>query len=255
MNFSDLLSIGVLGLVFILVFLGLMVLFIVYERSHQGRPLRSIPAFDRFKREIGLAVEAGKRLHITLGRGSLTGQEAGSALIGLQVLERVSRTASISDRPPVTTSGDGSLAILSQDTSRAVMHSTGGESQYDPTTGRLSGLTPFAYAAGTIPVILDEQVAATIVAGHVGSEVALITDAAERSGSLTLAGSDNLSAQAVIYASAEEPLIGEELFAGGAYLSAGTFHAASLRAQDVFRWLLIAVILVGSLARFLGFWE
>lgn len=252
MNFSDLLGVGILGMVFVLVFLALMVLFIVYERSHQGRPLRPIPAFERFKREIGLAVEAGKRLHITLGRGGLTGQEAGSALIGLQVLERVSRTASISDKPPVTTSGDGSLAILSQDTSRAVARSMGVESQYDPSAGRLSGLTPFAYAAGTIPVILDEQVAATIVAGHLGSEVALITDAAERNGSLTLAGSDNLSAQAVIYATAEEPLIGEELYAAGAYLNAGPAHQASLRAQDIIRWVLIIIILAGSALKLIG---
>ena len=253
MNFSDLLGVGILGLVFVLVFLGLIVLFIVYERSHQGRPLRPIPAFDRFRREIGLAVEAGKRLHITLGRGGLTGQEAGSALIGLQVLERVSRTASISDRPPVATSGDGSLAILSQDTTRAVFRSIGGESQYDPSAGRVSGITPYAYAAGTIPVILDEQVAATIIAGHFGSEVALITDAAERNGSLTLAGSDNLSAQAVIYATAEEPLIGEELYAAGAYLNAGPAHQASLRAQDIIRWVLIAIILAGSALKLIGF--
>jgi hypothetical protein len=251
-NFSDLLGVGILGLVFVLVFLALIVLFVVYERSHQGRPLRPIPAFDRIRREIGLAVEAGKRLHITLGRGSITGQEAGSALIGLQVLERISRTASISDKPPVATSGDGSLAILSQDTSQAVLRSTGGESQFDPATGRLAGLTPFAYAAGTIPVILDEQVAATIVAGHFGSEVALITDAADRNGSMTLAGSDNLSAQAVIYATAAEPLIGEELYAAGAYLNAGPAHQASLRAQDIIRWVLVGVILTGAALKLIG---
>jgi hypothetical protein len=240
-------------MVFVLVFLGALVFSFFYERSHPGRPLRSIPAFDRFRREIGLAVEAGKRLHITLGRGSLSGQEAGSALIGLHLLEHVSRTAAISDRPPVTTSGDGSLSILSQDAARAVLRSSGGENQYDPTTGRLSGLTPYAYAAGTIPVILDEQVAATIVAGHFGSEVALITDAAARNGTLTLAGSDNLSAQAVIYATAEEPLIGEELFAAGAYLNAGPAHRASLRAQDIIRWLLVGIILAGAGLKLIGF--
>lgn len=252
MNFTALFSVGVLGLVFVLVFLGLIVLFVVYERSHQGRPLRPIPAFDRIRREIGLAVEAGKRLHITLGRGGITGQEAGSALIGLQVLERIARTASISDKPPVATSGDGSLAILSQDTSRAVLRTTSGESQVDPSSGRLVGLTPYAYAAGTLPVILDEQVAATILAGHFGSEVALITDAAERNGSLTLAGSDNLSAQAVIFATADEPLIGEELYAAGAYLNAGPAHQASLRAQDILRWVLVGAILAGAALKLIG---
>lgn len=51
--------------------------------------------------------------------------------------------------------------------------------------------------------------------GNFGSEAALINEAAERSGSLTLAGTDTIPGQAVLYATAQEPLIGEEVFAGG----------------------------------------
>lgn len=243
---------GFLGLVFVLIFFGLIILFVVYERTNKTQALRPIWAFDRLRRQIGLAVEAGKRVHITLGRGKLIDLEGGSALLGLTIVERISRTASISDRPPVITSGDGTVMILSQDTTRQVFRSIGEEKQYDPGSGRLSGLTPFAYATGTLPIIFDEQVATTIIAGHLGSEVALITDAAERSGSTTLAGSDNLSAQAVLYATADEPLIGEELYATGAYLNSGRVHNASLRAQDILRWVLIGALLVGSALKLVG---
>ena len=91
-----------------------------------------------------------------------------------------------------------------------------------------------------------------ILAGHFGSEVALLTDAAERSQSLTIAGSDNLSAQAVLYAGAQEPLIGEELYAVGAYIRAGSVHAASVHAQDVLRWLLVLAILAGVVLKLAG---
>jgi len=251
-NLSELLGVEIIGLVFVLVFLALIILFIVYERSQKVNPLRPIRAFDRLRREIGLAVEAGKRLHVSLGRGGLNGLEGGSALIGLSTLDRIARTASISDKPPVTTSGDGTLTLLSQNTARGVFASIGLENQYEPSSGRLVGVTPFSYAAGTLPVIYDEQVAANILAGHFGSEVALITDAAERSGGMTLGGSDNLSAQAVLYAASDEPLIGEELYATGAYLKAGPAHNASVRAQDVFRWVLIAIILAGAVLKFFG---
>jgi hypothetical protein len=119
-----------------------------------------------------------------------------------------------------------------------------------PTGGQVSGLTPFSYAAGTLPAIFDEHVSTTILSGHFGSEVALITDASERVGALTLAGSEDLPAQAVLYAAAQEPLIGEELFAAGAYLNAGPLHTASLRTQDVLRWVLILAILVGAILKF-----
>ena len=62
-----------------------------------------------------------------------------------------------------------------------------------------------------------------------------------------MAGTDNLPAQAILYATADEQLIGEDLFAGGAYVGAGPMHIASLHAQDVIRWLLIGILTISTL--------
>jgi hypothetical protein len=67
-----------------------------------------------------------------------------------------------------------------------------------------------------------------------------------------VAGTDDISAQAVLYATSDEPLIGEELYAAGAYLNAGTAHSASLRMQDIVRWLLVVIILFGALLKLIG---
>lgn len=245
------LYINLIALVLTVFCLGLMIFIAAIGRGKTGRDVREIPAFVRFRREVGLAVEAGRRMHISIGRGSAAGLQSGSAYVGLTMLERCARAASISDCPPVATSGDSVLTILSQDTLRSTYRNLGADARFDPTTGRLSGLTPMAYAAGVMPVIHDEQISANILAGHFGAEVALLTEASERSGSLTVAGSDSLIAQAVLYAGAEEPLIGEELYAGGAYLGAGPLHIASLRMQDIVRWVLIIFIVLGALARLL----
>jgi len=242
---------GITGLLFVLLFAALMVYFWFSARKKALLPLREIPAFTRLKRAIGLAVEAGKRLHLTLGSGRFNGLEGASAVIGLTILERFARVASVSDEPPVATSGDGVLAILSQDTLRKTYKAIGAESQYDPTYGQLSGLTPYGYAAGTLPMMLDEQVAATFFAGHFGPEMALIADTSERSDGIALAGSDSIPGQTVMYATAHETLIGEELYSAGAYLRAGPMHMASLRAQDVLRWVLILVIVIGAVLKFL----
>jgi hypothetical protein len=69
---------------------------------------------------------------------------------------------------------------------------------------------------------------------------------------MSLGGSENLSAQAVLYAAVQEPLIGEELFAAGAYVQAGPMHTASLKAQDVLRWVLIVAILAGAVLKVMG---
>jgi hypothetical protein len=56
----------------------------------------------------------------------------------LSVLERIARFASVSDRPPLATSGEGSLAILSQDTLQAAHQAIGAEGQFDYSSGQLT---------------------------------------------------------------------------------------------------------------------
>jgi hypothetical protein len=241
---------GIMGLAFVLVFLLIMLIYAAAGRARPSRHFREIPAFDRLRRSIGLAVEAGMRLHVSLGRGILTGPQSAVAFVGLSMLERIARATGISDQPPVATTGESSLAILAQDTLRGAAQFSGAE--FDPTSAMVAGLTPFSYATGTMVVVHDEGVGANILVGSFGSEAALIAEASDRADSLTLAGTDLITGQAILYATAEEPLIGEEVFAGGAYLGVGPLHTASLRAQDLLRILIILVILVGVLLRLLG---
>ena len=242
----DWVAVGVLGLA--------VVLFIVFLFIRRKTPavFRRIEAFERLNRAVGIAVENGTRLHLSLGRGNLFSTRGGSALAGLALLRRLSERTSVSDRPPIATSGDPTLAILSQDTMLSGYRAAGAEEQYRFSAGRLTGLAPFSYAAGTMPIARDEGVSASVVMGDLGAEAALMAEAADRENNSLVAASDNLSAQAVFYASAQEPLIGEELFAGGAYTGAGPSHQASLNTQDILRWLIIVAILAGSVLKLGG---
>jgi hypothetical protein len=214
--------------------------------------LRSIPALTRLYRAIGLSVEDGTRLHVSLGRGSLLQARNGATLAALAMLRYLAERTSAGDRPPVATSGDPVISLLTQDTLKAGYQAAGADDQYQPTTGRLSGLTPFSYAAGAMSVVRDENVSANVLMGNFGPEVALLVESAERDSVTTLGGSDDLAAQAVLYAAAPEPLIGEEVFAAGAYLDAGPAHTASLTVQDVLRWSLIVSLLAGAVLKAAG---
>lgn len=242
------------GLVLVLASAGLMFLYSLPPRKG-ARPtfaLRQIPGLSRLRRAMGLAVEDGTRLHISLGRSNGITTPGAASLVALSTLERVAQMSSVSDRPPVATSGDGVISILSQDTLRAAYRSVNALEQYDPNRGRLTGVTPFSYVAGTLPVEHNEHVSANILVGTLGPETALLAEASERERAFTLAASDSLPGQAVLFAAAEEPLIGEELYAIPAYLQAGPFHRASVRAEDVLRWVLIAFIVIGAILALVG---
>src|SRR5215207_426053 len=236
----------------LLILAALLLLGFIFLRRRTPVVLRRIEAFERLNRSVGLAVENGTRLHISLGRGNLITTRGGSALAALALVRRLTERTSASDRPPIVTSGDASLAVLSQDTLQSGYRAVGADDQYRFSTGRLTGLTPFAYAAGTIPTIHDENVSANIILGDLGTEAGLLVEASDRENTSLVAASDNLSAQSVFYASTQEPLIGEELFAAGAYVGASASHQASLNVHDILRWLIILAILIGAGLKILG---
>lgn len=241
---------GIAGFGVVLLTSAVMGAFVILRRRKPAT-FRDIPAVERLRKAVSRVVEDGSRLHVSLGRAALYTQQSSSALAGLTVLRRLADLTSAGDQSPIATSGDASLAIVSQDMLQSGSQATA-RGRYDPTAGRLTGLTPFSYAAGALPAMRDENVSADVLIGNFGVEVALLTDAAQRKDTFSLAGSDNLAAQAVLYASAQEPLIGEEVYATGAYIGAGRLHQASLLTQDILRWLLILGILAGTLLKLAG---
>jgi hypothetical protein len=243
---------GFTGLVVIVLFLGLIIFFSIVNPDRKENNIRPIPAYKKIEQEIIAAVEDGTHLHISLGRGGITGPESAAALAGLSLLKQVIEKSSICDYPPVVSTGNAVISILAQDTIQGSSKAISISDTIRNPSGELIGVTPFSYAAGTLTTIRDDNVSANIHAGWFGNEITWLTTAGERQSTPTIAGTAELPAQAVIYASASDPLIGEELYAAGAYLGAGKIHLASISAQDVVRWIIIVLILGNVLLNLLG---
>jgi hypothetical protein len=241
-----LIELGIIGVSAVL-----LIIITVWKRRSPSR-LREIPALTRLYRAIGLSVEDGTRLHISLGHGGLLDARAGSALAGLAILRGIAEKTSVSDRPAVATAGNASLGLLTQDTIQAGYQAAGVDELYTPTTGRVTGLSPFGYAAGAMHITSNENVSANILMGHFGPEVGLLSEASDRENVVVIGASDDLSGQSVLFATSQDALIGEELFAAGAYVGTGAAHAASLTVQDILRWIIIPVLLAGAFLRFAG---
>lgn len=214
--------------------------------------VRDLPALIRLYRAIGLSVEDGTRLHVSLGHGGLLNARGGSAFAGLAALRLIAERTSVSDQPPVASAGDPTLGLLTQDTLQAGYQAAGVDELYVPTSGRVTGLGPFGFAAGAMPITSNENISANILLGHFGAEVGLLTEASERENVVLIGASDNLAGQSILFASSQESLIGEELFAAGAYIGAGPSHMASLTVQDILRWMIVVVLIAGAFLKFAG---
>jgi len=236
-----------LGAGVVAVFILLELFFIIRKAKAKSAPVfRRMAGAGRLRRAVGLAVEDGTRVHISLGSASLIDPSNSSALTALSALNRIEQLTSTSDLPPMCTSGNGGFQILSQDVLKQNTVETNRRDQLDPNLAHLSGATSFAYAIGTLDAMHESGTSTNVFLGSFGAEAGLICDAAEENQSYTLAGSNSIVGQAVFFAMADDPLIGEEIYALPAYLGAGWAHQASLRVQDIFR-LCIILLLLGSL--------
>jgi hypothetical protein len=90
----------------------------------------------------------------------------------------------------------------------------------------------------------EDKASSNVLVGRFGTEIALVMDAAHRHGRPVIAGSDQLDGLAVVYALADEPLIGEEVFAVPGYLSDTNDEANRNLIIDRLRWLVVLAILL-----------
>ena len=242
-----------IGLI-LLIIIAFTLLFLSLRQRRTGKSpsFRRIASISRFKRAVGLSVEEGTRIHVALGNASLTQPASSSAFVSLKTLREIGEMSSNSDNPPVASSGDGVLALLSQDTLHDVARQTHTLELFQPDNGRLTGVTPLTNVIGALQTVNDPDVKMNVIIGNFGSEAGLLSTASQENGALTIAASDSLTAQATFYATVEQPLIGEELFAVPAYLHNEPIQNASLKIQDLLRGLVVLSLLGGAILKLVG---
>jgi len=232
---------GLLALVFVVAFGG--VFFLVYYLFNEPRlaeRLRPLPFAHALTRGLALAMEAGWRLHQGLGAGGLWGEEGAATFAGLNTLQGTVRMALRGDQPPQISAGNGLAYMLSHNVlRRQVREHRGAVAAQVPD---IPGLLDWSYAAGLL-ALGEPTPEMGLYLGHFGPEAGLLTE----TGRQVLAASEDLSTQAVLYATADHTLLGEEVFATSAYLRVGLSHLALLFTQDVFRILVLLALFLAPL--------
>jgi hypothetical protein len=250
------------------IMLGVLVLFLAlfglflwragWQRRGQGQrfALRPIPGYESAREGLARAAETGRAVHTSPGTGGLhTGDvTAASTLAGMTVVESMARVSAITGAPVQATTNDAVAYALTDNALRRGYQRAGWSIERESSGARfLTHNDPLAYMAGAADVVYQRQVSHAVMAGHFGPEVLFLTEAQRRTGAHQIVGASQHEALAATFITADHTLIGEEIFAAGAYLERRRSHIASLLAQDGLRWIVILFIIVGFiLANVLG---
>jgi hypothetical protein len=110
---------------------------------------------------------------------------------------------------------------------------------------------PTAYAAGVMGLLEREALTSNVMIGSFGDEYLLMGETGARLEVRQIVGAADPRTLPFVEATADEILVGEEMFAGGAYTSRLPIQIASLLAEDWARWVVVGAILISALAKIL----
>src|SRR5512139_1970245 len=105
------------GLILLLLFGVLQ--FLLIARFRARRPhFRAIAAFSLLRGQMGRAIESGRELHVSIGTGGVSGEDAATTLAGLALAEALATEAAASGIAPIVTTSDPVSALLAEDAVR-----------------------------------------------------------------------------------------------------------------------------------------
>jgi hypothetical protein len=110
----------------------------------------------------------------------------------------------------------------------------------------------FAYVAAVSGRMVREKPAANFLIGHFFAEALILAETGQTTGAIQIAGTADPSQLPFFVAACDYTLIGEELYAAGAYLSREPILLGSIRGTDLAKALLLLLGLVGIVSATLG---
>ncbi len=237
-------------------FLAVFIYFLLGTRWAASLTLRPIAAYEALKQLLAQAAEAGQPVHISVGTAGISQASTADTVAGLYTLEFLADRAAVNAIPPVVTVSDPTALPVAQDLLRRAYQRQGYPEEYDPRQVRLIAPSvngsAVAYAAGVMDILSHERVTANVMVGAFGDEFLLMSETGAQKNLLQVGGTSDPQVLPFVYTSVSHPLLGEEIYAAAAYLSARRTHIGSLLAQDTVRAVLVGLAVLLIILRSLG---
>jgi hypothetical protein len=109
-----------------------------------------------------------------------------------------------------------------------------------------------AWHLGTMGLIARARAAATVLVGAFYMEAVMLAEAGAAAGAFQIGGTAKLTQLPFLVSACDYCLIGEEVYAAGAYLSQEPVQLATLTVQDITKLLAVALVVIGWLTSAMG---
>ena len=228
-----------------LILLTVVIIVFFWAVSHAKRKglfIRRIAGLDAIDEAIGRATEMGKPIYYMPGIGSMSSiSTIASAFILGEVAKKVAQYDSTIKVPHY----DPIVMTVCKEVVKQSFLEAGRPDSYRDDINFFVSQDQFSYAASVDGMISREKPAACFFMGYFMAESLLLAEVGATSGAIQIAGTDVEHQLPFFFTACDYTLMGEELYAAGAYLSKEPMLLSALKVQDFGKLIVMISVFFG----------
>ena len=212
--------------------------------------LRRIPGLDAVDEAIGRATELGRPILYLTGAGDM-GEP--STIAAAVILGRVAKRIAAYETDLMVPHRDPIVMAVCQEITKQSFLEAGKADNFKEDSNFFITTDQFSYTAAVDGIMLRRKPAANFYMGSYFAESLLLTETGASTGAIQIAGTDSDHQMPFFVTTCDYTLIGEELYAAGAYLSREPVQVGTLRGQDLGKGVILGALALGTLVATIGF--
>lgn len=232
------------ALVLLILFCAVVLLFIQRARAGGNLFIRRIAGLNAIEEAVGRATELGKKVLYVPGIMSI---DENQTIASLAVLSHVANLTARYGAELDVPNKDPLTFASARETVREAYMQAGRPDLYSESIVHYVTYDQFAYTAAVSGVMVRERPAANFLIGSFYAESLLLAETGQASGAIQIAGTAEVAQLPFFVCACDYTLIGEELYAAGAYLSRDPAMLGSIKGQDWTKAVVAVVIVLGAL--------
>jgi len=233
---------------FAFLLLSLGVLFVLLRMGMKGKTfsLRKLPVFDSMDQAVGRATETGRPVMFNLG--TYPGSEGTpEAINAYAYLGHVSRLCARYGTRLIATCFSVPAFVVMQGVVRESFAAEGKSDKYVAEDVMYLSDQAGAWGAAVWGIMERDRIAAHFFFDPMVAMALGVLETAQRVGAIQFSGSAYMWRLSDMAVTSDYLLVGEEIYAGAAYLTKEPSQMAVIVGQDIIKWISIAMTLVGAL--------
>jgi hypothetical protein len=236
-------------LVAVVLFVGIILGFIHAARRGKDLFIRRIAGMDAIDEAVGRCTEMGKPTLYIPGMSTISDV---ATIASLNILGQVSKRIATYQSRILVPIRDPIVFPIAQDVVRTGFAEAGYADSYRKEDVYFITHDQFAYAAAVCGTMAREKPGANLLLGMFYAEALILAETGNSVGAIQIAGTDAVSQLPFFVTACDYTIIGEELYAASAYISREPSLLGSLKGQDIYKLLLIVLIVIGVLSATAG---